>query len=855
MSLHWALVWLAQQLQVAEPGRARAWLLRLLLLPPRAQAVFTVEPSSVPDPHLWAARHLGLAASASWFTWLTRLLLLSPTQRAIQREQQRAVVRGLFAALAWLGRQMLRGCSAIAQAASWPLRKTMAGLEHLSQRPAVLAASTRAENALAPFLEWRGVQWALLGGIAVLAAVVLTTPFSALGQVLFMALCWAMAMVLRRLPGRFPTLALASVSMITLGRYVWWRSTTTLDFDSTTEAVLGYGLLAAEAYTWLIVLLGFVQTAWPLKRQPAPLVGEPAYWPTVDVFIATHNEPLSVVQPTVLAALGLDWPKDKLRIYLLDDGKRPAFRRFAEEVGVHYLDRPDNRHAKAGNLNHALSKTDGELVALFDCDHIPTRLFLKTCVGWFQREPNCAMVQTPHHFFSPDPFERNLGTFRRVPNEGSLFYGLIQDGNDFWNAAFFCGSCAVIRRAPLMEIGGIATETVTEDAHTALKLHRHGYDSAYINQPLAAGLATESLSAHVGQRIRWARGMAQIFRLDNPLLGKGLSLWQRMCYSTAMLHFFFGLPRLVFLTAPLAYMFFEWHIINAHAGLLALYVLPYVLLSNIANAHLQGESRHTFWADVYETVLAAYVTVPTTVAMFKPRAGKFNVTAKGGLISKAYFDWSIATPYTVLVVLNLAGLVIGLGRLFVYNTHETGTVLLNLVWTIYSLLILGASMSVAAETRQVRRTQRVDTRLPAVLYLDDGRALHCECSDYSMSGLGLRVPAGLALLAGTRIHVGLWAADQEHLFAAQVLINKGETLGLELEAMDEAQRVQLVQCTFARPDAWLNWKATQDADRPLQGLQEIAGLGLGGYVKLAQSLRELLRDMVQRQPNVNGKHA
>ena len=129
-------------------------------------------------------------------------------------------------------------------------------------------------------------------------------------------------------------------------------------------------------------------------------------------------------------------------------------------------------------------------------------------LGWFYKDPKLAMLQTPHHFFSPDPFERNLDTFGNVPNEGELFYGLVQDGNDFWNATFFCGSCAVLRREMLVEVGGVAVETVTEDAHTALKLHRKGWNTAYIGIPQAAGLATESLSAHVGQRIRWARGMA-----------------------------------------------------------------------------------------------------------------------------------------------------------------------------------------------------------------------------------------------------------------------------------------------------------------------------------------------------------
>jgi len=187
-----------------------------------------------------------------------------------------------------------------------------------------------------------------------------------------------------------------------------------------------------------------------------------------------------------------------------------------------------------------------------------------------------------------------------VPNEGNLFYGLIQDGNDLWNATFFCGSCAVLKRRPLQEIGGIAVETVTEDAHTALKLHRRGYNTAYLRQVLAGGLATESLSGHIGQRIRWARGMAQIFRLDNPLTGRGLSCLQRLCYTNAMLHFFSGIPRLVFLTAPLAYLYFQFHIINAAAATIALYALPHMVQSSLANSHIQGRFRHSFWNEAYE---------------------------------------------------------------------------------------------------------------------------------------------------------------------------------------------------------------------------------------------------------------
>ena len=836
--LHAALVWLAGTWQVREPARLSSWLWSAFVKPAPGTPAYPVDAGRVPDPAAWLARTLGVAEAAPWWHWPWCALVLPAAQRPQGWPTLALLWRGASASWSLAGAPLW--------VMLWPLRALMRTLDRMAARLDAPAIGAHVDRALAPLLRLPGMRWGVLAVGLLAALVVMTTPFNWLGQLAFLLLAWMLSLILRRLPGRFPALALATISLTAMGRYAWWRMTTTLQFDTWMQALLGYGLLAAEAYTWLIVVLGFIQTAWPLKRRPIPLQGEPSHWPTVDIFIPTYNEPLSVVRPTVLAALAMDWPHERMNVYILDDGQREEFRTFAEDVGVHYMTRPDNRHAKAGNLNHALQRTNGELVAIFDCDHVPTRSFLKTSVGWFQRDARCAMLQTPHHFFSPDPFERNLGTFRRVPNEGALFYGLVQDGNDFWNATFFCGSCAIIRRAPLMEIGGIATETVTEDAHTALKLHRHGYTTAYINEAKAAGLATESLAAHVSQRMRWARGMAQIFRTDNPFLGRGLTLWQRICYGNAMLHFFFGLPRLVFLTAPMAYLFFHIYIIHAHAALLALYVLPYILQSSIANAHMQGKFRHTFWAEVYETVLAWYIALPTTLAMINPRIGKFNVTAKGGLIERPYFDWSTSVPYTVLVILNLAALVFGAARLFWWNTDETATVLLNLVWTGYSVLMLGAAMGVAAESRQVRHMHRVAVRLPAVLYLQDGRVLHATCTDYSMTGLGLELAVDAdwqQLPPGEPVHVGLWWEERECALPATIALNRGRgAIGLQFGELTRDEQIALVQCTFARPDSWTHWNDSQEEDRPLLGLQEIVQLGLRGYRTLGAALWHAVRD-------------
>src|SRR5215813_7405256 len=173
-----------------------------------------------------------------------------------------------------------------------------------------------------------------------------------------------------------------------------------------------------------------------------------------------------------------------------------------------------------------------------------------------------------------------IGRSWRRQNYGALLHRLVQKGNDLWNASFFCGSCAVLSRRALDEIGGIATETVTEDAHTALRMQCRGWNTAYINIPQAAGLATESLAAHIGQRIRWARGMVQILRLENPLFVRGLTFSQRLCYFNATTHFLFALPRLIFLIIPLTYLLFGMVNIYGYSLSIFAYALPHIVLSN-----------------------------------------------------------------------------------------------------------------------------------------------------------------------------------------------------------------------------------------------------------------------------------
>ncbi|OZI70845.1 UDP-forming cellulose synthase catalytic subunit [Bordetella genomosp. 12] len=694
-------------------------------------------------------------------------------------------------------------------------------------------------------LSWRiwKMGWArwlalMLGGA--LSVLAIAVEMGLLQQMVFAAFCVIAALLLHRVGGRLVTLTLVMLSVITSLRYMYWRVTETIGFDNAVDAFFGYGLLLAEIYALTVMLLSYFQSAWPLHRKPVPLPADRESWPTVDVYVPTYNEPLDVVRQSVLAAQSLDWPAGKLRVYVLDDGRRDEFRDFCAQAGVGYLTRPDNKHAKAGNINAALARTDGEFIAVFDCDHVTVRSFLQICMGWFIKDKRLALLQTPHVFFSPDPFERNLGTFHNVPNEGELFYGVVQDGNDLWNATFFCGSCAVMRRSALDAVGGVATESVTEDALTALKMNRLGFNTAYLAVPQAAGLATENLSRHIGQRTRWARGMAQIIRVNNPLIGKGLKLGQRLCYLSAMLHFFFGLPRVVFLTAPLAYLFFHAYVFQASAIMVAAYALPHIVLASLAGSRIQGRFRHSFWNEVYESVLAWYIMRPALVTLVSPKTALFNVTAKGGIIREAYFDWVLARPYVILLSLNLIGFIIGIVSLIGGYGGEGArlTIVLNLVWTFYNIIMTSASVAVAGEVRQLRNTPRVSISLPAMLLLPDGRTVACRTSDYSQGGLGLVLPAGVVIPNGMALSVCLFRNEEEAMFPALVTFSRADRLGVSFQALTLEQERELADVTFGRADTWaVNW-GNSAPDSPLNALGQISTIGARGFTLLLRHLRD-----------------
>lgn len=548
-------------------------------------------------------------------------------------------------------------------------------------------------------------------------------------------------------------LALATAVVL---RYVYWRTTSTLPpISEPINFIPGFILYLMEMFSVMMLFISLFIIVDPLQRKRARQLADDEL-PTVDVFVPSYNEDKGLLATTLAAALNMDYPANKFTVWLLDDGgtdqkcndpdprvalpaqrRRSDLQRLCQQLGCNYLTRQRNVHAKAGNLNNGLEHSTGVLVAVFDADHGPARAFLRETVGHFADDKRLFLVQTPHFFLNPDPLEKNLSTFDRMPSENEMFYSMIQKGLDKWNAAFFCGSAAVLRRAALTETGGFSGVSITEDAETALELHSRGWNSRYVDKPLIAGLQPENFVAFIGQRSRWCRGMVQILMLKNPLLKKGLKPHQRIAYLSSSLFWMFPLPRLTFMLAPLLYIFFSLQIYVANFQEFVGYTIAYMAVNIMLQSYLYGRLRWPWVSELYEYVQAVFLGRAIFSVVMNPRKPTFNVTAKGLLVEKDHLS-ELAKPYfAIFGVLAVAAAYAA----YRYVTEPAGNDLLMIVgiWNAVNLVIAGVALGVVSERPERRRAQRLSVVRRGMLEIVGGSTVTVSIEDVSTGGIRLRM--------------------------------------------------------------------------------------------------------------------
>jgi len=630
-------------------------------------------------------------------------------------------------------------------------------------------------------------------------------------------------------------------------RYFAWRIFDTLSYTGFFDFIGTALLFLAELYGFTLFLLDMFLHFSPKSSQVIPLPEDHKTYPTVDIFIPTYDESEDIVLMTVTAATQIRYPKDKLRIYILDDGGTLAKRRhketgyaawrrhyrlrkLAHELGVEYITRDTNQKAKAGNINHALQYSNGNLILILDCDQIPTKDILSNTVGQFLNDPKMFLVQTPHFFINETPVNNVVTGISNRPDESEMFYRKIQPAMNFWNSTFFCGSAAVIRRQYLMEVGGIAVKTITEDCETSIVLHARGYNSSYINIPMVCGLSPETPSDYLTQHSRWAKGMLQILMHYNPLFMRGLSLPQRLAYFSSSFSWLFGFSRYIFFLAPSAFLILGLNVYSANWREMVDFTIPYILTVLVVISYFFRGSRQIFFSEIYETVKGFRMIRELIPVLLNPWKQKFLVTPKGVKLEKERLSWD-AFPVFILVTINAISICIALVRLN-YEPIWHENIIITGVWCCFNMVLGLLSLGAFWERRQIRAHHRIGGGGSVSIQ----RAAHtgmvvANIADVSVSGIGFTVPLNIDLVIGELLTLSVNDSyGESYVFQSKVVRIQKEGMHYFCGTQFVAEHIaspEAIAFMYGDSERWQRiWDASTELNQSKLELHVLMKLGL-----------------------------
>lgn len=508
-------------------------------------------------------------------------------------------------------------------------------------------------------------------------------------------------------------------------QYLSWRLFSTVwpeNDDSTWAQSWIWGVWSVEVLAFIeVAVFLLIMSRTNTRSEQADQHQMPSPLPEVDIFIPTYNEPLDVLEKTIVAATAVNYPHKT--VWVLDDGKRDWLRRFCEETGVRYLTRADNQHAKAGNMNHALTHAKGQFIAVFDADFVPSRNFIRRTLGFFS-DPTIGIVQTPQHFYNKDPIQTNMGLMQIYPDEQRLFFDQMAASRDAWQAAFCCGSCSIMRRQAVDAVGGIPTQSITEDLLTTLVMLRKGYQTIYLNERLSMGLAAESIEGFFVQRERWCRGAIQSLFLRAGPLGPGLSVIQRILFfPTSWLTQY--VVRLMLLAVPLAYLLLGWAPFHfTDTADMVFYQLPVFLSFFLAMRWLVGGDFSPLVSGPVG-LFASFRLGPTVVAsLLKPFGKPFRVTPKGSdAVTGRQVDFFSLSMILICMGLTLLGLLLNVvPELAVVPQDEFFPI--AMFWSLLNIVTLGMAALLCFEGPRLRKEER--------FFMDESAIAHNDETDFAV---------------------------------------------------------------------------------------------------------------------------
>ena len=496
------------------------------------------------------------------------------------------------------------------------------------------------------------------------------------------------------------------VSFVLASRYGWWRATETLaPLGFTIDCLASWSFFMIEMFALVGSMSSFVIMSRFKDRSPEADANI-SWWlpgdtPRVAILIATYNEDLEILERTIIGAKSLRHPNTE--VIVLDDSRRDWLRDYCAEQGVRYMRRPDNKGSKAGNINHALDRlaedpVQPDFIAVLDADFIPHRGFLSRSLALFH-DPKVALVQTPQHFFNADPIQHNLGLSRSYPDEQRFFFDHMQPSRDGWGVAICCGTSSICRWSALRDLGGLPTESVTEDFLLTLAFQERGWKTVYLSEALSEGLAPEGLKEYVTQRARWCLGLMQIARSRfGPLGRNNLRFRDRWSVTDSVFYWMTSFPfRIAAVVYPLLYWYFGTIVVDASLPDVLSYFGCYFVWSLLVMRILMPGMFVPILHDASQLIGAIPISRAAFTGLFKPKGHPFSVTAKGGDRSKVQVQWAMMRPFLIFFALTLGGLMIGIySDSFAFNDAGTGKVVI-LFWTVYNLVVLFVTMIACIE--------------------------------------------------------------------------------------------------------------------------------------------------------------
>lgn len=589
---------------------------------------------------------------------------------------------------------------------------------------------------------------------------------------------------------------MTGMSFLLLIRYFVWRVTQTLPpLGFTADSLVGYPFMLAEAASLLAVCLSLLFLSRTIDRSAevkAGLNASAAPVPLVDVFICTYNEEKAILERTIIGATGLEY--GNYRVWILDDGRRPWLKRLTEELGCHYLTRPDNRHAKAGNINNALRHMAGlqdkpEFVSILDADFVPMPRFL-TRVTSLMGDTTIGVVQTPQHFINPDPIQSNLAATDVWPDEQRFFFDILMPAKDAWGVAFCCGTSSVIRFSRLMEIGGFPTDSVTEDYLVTLRLKERGYRTVYLNERLTLGLAPEGLKEYITQRGRWCLGLMQIARgRSGPFSRQSkLTFIDRFSLVDAFMSWaaVYG-TKVLGLVVPWLYLLFGIKAVYADLFDLLKYFLPFYVWHAFTMAWISRGRSLAIMTDVSQYIAAPAVLRAVVVGLIKPKGHKFKVTAKGGDRSHKFIEWPLLRLYGSALLITL----LSIAYAFIINPRGESIAYggLALAWSLYNAVVLALVCFICIEQPRRRKSERFERDEPILIHEGNDPRL-VRMADISITGARFIDPAPPPV--GTILKCNVYGQD----VSATVMRRTSDGFGVRFEEA-VATRIRVVRAFYA----------------------------------------------------------